>query len=186
MAGKIRNQRTMLQRNHIDRTSLRWRHEGWRNGPRVPESLETLLGIEGYAARLYFGEFAGMIKPGETDHGCRPRRIFLRLRRAEPPAAARSGECAVVARLQHAGQGFDHRLLCGWIRSLYGLLPSTAAWAPGLALDLMEPFRPLIADSAVLSAVNTRMVTERDFVRAGASVALYDLRDGRDSFGHTN
>ncbi len=38
---------------------------------------------------------------------------------------------------------------------------------PALALDLMEPFRPLIADSAVLSAVNTRMVTERDFVRAG-------------------
>ena len=28
---------------------------------------------------------------------------------------------------------------------------------PGLALDLMEPFRPLIADSAVLSAINTRM-----------------------------
>ena len=43
---------------------------------------------------------------------------------------------------------------------------------PALALDLMEPFRPLIADSAVLSAVNTRMVTERDFIRAGASVAL--------------
>ena len=38
---------------------------------------------------------------------------------------------------------------------------------PALALDLMEPFRPLIADSAVLSAVNTGMVTERDFVRAG-------------------
>lgn len=32
---------------------------------------------------------------------------------------------------------------------------------PGLALDLMEPFRPLIADSAVLSSVNTRMVTAR-------------------------
>jgi len=41
-----------------------------------------------------------------------------------------------------------------------------------LALDLMEPFRPLIADSAVLSAINTRMVTADDFVRAGNSVAL--------------
>jgi CRISPR-associated protein Cas1 len=36
----------------------------------------------------------------------------------------------------------------------------------------MEPFRPLIADSAVLRAMNTRMVTARDFVRAGASVDL--------------
>ena len=35
----------------------------------------------------------------------------------------------------------------------------------------MEPFRPLIADSAVLRAINTRMV-ERDFVRGGGTVAL--------------
>jgi hypothetical protein len=44
----------------------------------------------------------------------------------------------------------------------------------------MEPFRVLIADSAVLSAINTRMVTARDFVRAGQSVALRP--DGRKAF----
>lgn len=49
-----------------------------------------------------------------------------------------------------------------------------------LALDLMEPFRPLISDSAVLSAINTRMVTLNDFVRAGDSVAL--TADGRKKF----
>ena len=49
-----------------------------------------------------------------------------------------------------------------------------------LALDLMEPFRPLIADSAVLSAINTRMVTPADFVRAGQAVAL--TPGGRKSF----
>jgi CRISP-associated protein Cas1 len=49
-----------------------------------------------------------------------------------------------------------------------------------LALDLMEPFRPLIVDSAVLSAVNTGMVTPRDFVRAGQSVAL--TPEGRKKF----
>ena len=43
---------------------------------------------------------------------------------------------------------------------------------PALALDLMEPLRPLIADSAVLSAVNTKMVSERDFVMAGQAVSL--------------
>jgi len=36
----------------------------------------------------------------------------------------------------------------------------------------MEPFRPLVADSAVLTAINTRMVTPSDFVRVGPSVAL--------------
>lgn len=44
----------------------------------------------------------------------------------------------------------------------------------------MEPFRPLIADSAVLSAINTRMITSRDFIRTGPAVAL--TPDGRKAF----
>ena len=51
---------------------------------------------------------------------------------------------------------------------------------PALALDLMEPFRPLIADSAVLSAINTRMVTQGDFVKAGPAVAM--TASGRKGF----
>src|SRR5262249_32165458 len=43
---------------------------------------------------------------------------------------------------------------------------------PALALDLMEGFRPLVVDSAVLSAINTRVVTTDDFIRVGDSVAL--------------
>jgi len=44
----------------------------------------------------------------------------------------------------------------------------------------MEPFRPLIADSAVLSAINTRMVVAEDFIRAGNAVAL--TPQGRKKF----
>jgi CRISPR-associated protein Cas1 len=51
---------------------------------------------------------------------------------------------------------------------------------PALALDLMEPFRPLIVDSAVLQAVNTRMVSEKSFLRVAASVAL--TPEGRRAF----
>ena len=51
---------------------------------------------------------------------------------------------------------------------------------PALALDLMEPFRPLAADSAVLSAINMRMVTAKDFVKAGTGVAL--TMAGRKAF----
>jgi len=36
----------------------------------------------------------------------------------------------------------------------------------------MEPFRPLIADSVVLTAINTRMVTSADFIQSGPAVAL--------------
>ncbi len=48
-----------------------------------------------------------------------------------------------------------------------------------LARDLMEGFRPLVADSAVLTAINTRMVTQEDFLRTGDAVAL--TRKGRSS-----
>jgi CRISPR/Cas system-associated endonuclease Cas1 len=44
--------------------------------------------------------------------------------------------------------------------------------SPALALDLMDPFRPLIADSVVLTAINTRMITLGDFIRSDPSVAL--------------
>ena len=49
-----------------------------------------------------------------------------------------------------------------------------------LALDLMEPFRPLIADSAVLTAINTKMVQPEDFIRAGQAVSL--TPSGRKAF----
>jgi CRISPR-associated protein Cas1 len=41
-----------------------------------------------------------------------------------------------------------------------------------MALDLMEEFRPLIADSIVIGAINTGMVTTDDFIRVGPAVAL--------------
>ena len=43
---------------------------------------------------------------------------------------------------------------------------------PALALDLMEEFRPLIAESTVLSCINNRVITGKDFVRAGEAVNL--------------
>ena len=43
---------------------------------------------------------------------------------------------------------------------------------PALALDLMEPFRPLIADSVVVQAINNGEVRPTDFKSAGGSVNL--------------
>ena len=43
---------------------------------------------------------------------------------------------------------------------------------PGLALDLMEPFRPLIAESAVITAINNRMIYPEHFVAAGRGVTM--------------
>ena len=43
---------------------------------------------------------------------------------------------------------------------------------PSLALDLMEPFRPILADSVVLMALNNGEIAPRDFIRNGPSCAL--------------
>jgi CRISPR-associated protein Cas1 len=51
---------------------------------------------------------------------------------------------------------------------------------PALALDMMEPFRPLVADSSVIQAVNNGEVKSSDFVSAAGSVALDP--DGRRRF----
>jgi CRISPR-associated endonuclease Cas1 len=51
---------------------------------------------------------------------------------------------------------------------------------PALALDMMEPFRPLIAESSVLSAINNGEVRASDFIAAAGSVAL--TNDGRKRF----
>ena len=51
---------------------------------------------------------------------------------------------------------------------------------PALALDLAEPFRPLIADSTVLTAINNAEITPADFLVRGDAVAL--TPDGRRRF----
>ena len=43
---------------------------------------------------------------------------------------------------------------------------------PALALDLMEEFRVLVADSVALNLVNTRILSASDFTRRGNGVAL--------------
>ena len=51
---------------------------------------------------------------------------------------------------------------------------------PALALDIMEPFRPIIADSVVLSAINTGEISPNDFVIASTGTAL--TQPGRRRF----
>ena len=172
VAGKVRNQRTMLQRNHIEpkKSSLDMMKTLADRAERS-QDLESLLGIEGSAARVYFGEFAGMIKPGqEPNENATGFSFDFEGRNRRPPRdpvnALLSLAYSMLAKdltVACYAVGFDPYL---------GFYHQLRHGRPALALDLMEPFRPLIADSAVLSALNTRMVTEKDFVRAGASVGL--------------
>ena len=140
-------------------------------------SLEELLGLEGNGARLYFGDFAGMIKPDEGREALDLSFDFEGRNRRPPRdpvnALLSLGYSLLAKDLTVAcyAVGFDPYI---------GFYHQPRFGRPALALDLMEPFRPLIVDSAVLTAINTGMVTPRDFVRVGGSVAL--TASGRKAF----
>lgn len=179
VAGKIRNQRTMLQRNHLEPKAV-WLSEMKRMAERAgnAESLEELLGIEGNAARVYFGAFAGMIKTQEEpDEGDRFPFDFTGRNRRPPRDAVNA-----LLSLAYSVLAKDLMLACYAVGfdPLMGFYHQPRFGRPALALDLMEPFRPLIADSAVLSAINMRMVTQRDFVQVGPAVAM--TPSGRKGF----
>lgn len=171
VAGKARNQRTLLLRNHVEPDSrvLGQMKEMAERAERA-SSLEELLGLEGNAARLYFGAFPGLIKaePGEEvpamfrfDFGGRNRR---------PPRDAVNA----LLSLGYALLAKDFQIACAAVGfdPMMGFYHQPRFGRPALALDLMEPFRPLIVDSAVITAVNTKMVTPEDFIAAGESVGL--------------
>lgn len=184
--GKIRNQRVLLMRNHISppRDAIvdlkRLAHRAGR-----VERADSLLGIEGAAARIYFQHFAGMLKPGteplDPDYvaGEPPRFTFnFRQRNRRPPRdpvnALLSLAYALLAKdltVTAAAVGFDPYL---------GFYHLPRPGRPALALDLMEPFRPLLADSAVITAINNRMVYPEHFIEAGNGVAL--TNSGRKAF----
>jgi len=177
--GKTRNQRTMLQRNHVEPRpeSLLGLKQMAEMAERA-HSLEELLGIEGNAARIYFGEFAGMIK-SEEESGETPQFGFdFAGRNRRPPRDAVNA----LLSLAYSLLAKDLTIACYAVGfdPYMGFYHQPRFGRPALALDLMEPFRPLIGDSAVLSAINTRMVTPRDFVQAGPGVAL--TAAGRKAF----
>jgi CRISPR-associated protein Cas1 len=172
VAGKIRNQRTMLQRNHTEpnpQSLLALKQMGGQ--AERAQSLEELLGIEGNAARVYFGDFAGMIKleeDGEKDSA--QFRFDFSCRNRRPPRDAVNAMLSLAYSL--LAKDFTIACYAVGFDPYMGFFHQPRFGRPALALDLMEPFRPLIADSAVLTAINTRMVTPRDFVQAGPAVAL--------------
>ena len=185
--GKILNCRTLLMRNHREPSvkSLRGLKRLAARSLQA-DSLASLLGIEGSAARAYFGDFAGMLKvdcalssaaAGEALAQTRPAFDF-RGRNRRPPRdpvnamlslaySLLTKDCLIAA----TTVGLDPHL---------GFYHQVKPGKPALALDLMEPFRPLIADSVVLSAINTKMVTPDHFIEAGKSVVLSDT--GRKHF----
>lgn len=163
VAGKIRNQRTLLRRNHRARPQNVVKELArLADAAQRVRSMPALLGVEGTAARLYFSHFSGMVRPTlPFDFKERTRRpptdplnallSFLYTLLVKDCTAA----CIAVGLDPYLG--FYHQIHYG---------------RPSLALDLAEEFRPLIADSVAITLVNTEVLGAGDFVRRGPACAL--------------
>jgi CRISPR-associated protein Cas1 len=111
--------------------------------PMLPDAAATeeLMGVEGAAARAYFGALGVMMPDGLAFEG----------RSRQPPLdvvnAALSYGYAILA-----GEAVSALCAAG-LDPAIGLLHADADRRPSLALDLMEEFRPLIVDQVVTSAI---------------------------------
>jgi CRISPR-associated protein Cas1 len=163
VAAKIRNSRTMIRRNHSSPDPVLLRHlEILAKTAEQSDAIASLLGVEGAAARAYFGGFAGMLA---RDEG-----FDLDGRNRRPP---RDPVNALLS--------FCYGLLvkdCTLALSVAGLDPMLGFYhrprfgRPALALDMMEELRPIVADSVVLGVINNGVVTRDDFVIHSTGVAL--------------
>jgi CRISPR-associated protein Cas1 len=173
--NKIANCRTLLRRNHPDAPESTLREMSMASqATERASSLPELLGVEGNAARLYFEAFPALIRvnPGGElgfDFTTRSRRPPK-----DPVNALLSFAYSLLAKelaVAVRAVGLDPFL---------GFYHQPRYGRPALALDLMEEFRPIIADSVVLSAINTGVVTSADFVRSSLGVAMRP--EGRKRF----
>lgn len=139
------------------------------------QSLQELLGIEGSAAARYFGAFSNMLK---LDNDEKSFAFDFTNRNRRPPAdpvnALLSYAYTLLVRtwtVTLSAVGFD---------PYRGFYHQPRYGRPALALDMMEPFRPLIAESSVVNAINNGEVRPSDFIYVAGSVNL--ANDGRKRF----
>ena len=168
---KAANQRTQLRRNappsaQLDRVLADIDQLAARAAE--AQSPETLLGIEGNAARCYFSCFAQTLKPRDFDATAWDFNARNRRPPADPVNAMLSFAYALLVKECTVA------LLAEGLDPYWGLYHRPRHGRPALALDLMEPFRPLLADSSVITAINTGMVRADHFTRAASACAMTD------------
>lgn len=163
--NKILNQRTLLRRNHTAAPEVVLNEvKSLARQAAECSNRKSLLGIEGSAARLYFSELVGMLKGpsiGDFDYRGRNRR---------PPKDPLNAMLSFCYALLTKDWALALQLV--GLDPLLGFLHEPRFGRPALALDLMEPFRPLVADSVVVSAINNGEVGPRDFIVTPVGCAM--------------
>lgn len=174
VAGKLQNSRHVLLRGARDakdnkdiqnlRQTSRLLASQIRKLPETMD-LDVLRGLEGDGARVYFAATSWLIRVDQ-------RLVFNFERRSRRPPLDRFN--ALISflytllvndcRSALEGVGLDPQL---------GFLHAVRPGRPALALDLMEEFRPILADRLALTLINRGQLTEQSFeARIGGAVYL--------------
>ncbi|WP_419948224.1 CRISPR-associated endonuclease Cas1 [Candidatus Palauibacter sp.] len=179
--AKIRNSRTMLRRNWRAEPDVAGKERalagltGVARRARHARDVQQLLGLEGEAAAIYFGSFDRMLAR-RRENGLDGFSFETRNRRPprDPVNAMLSLGYAVLTR------AMTHTLSSTGLDPYMGLYHRLRHGRPALALDLMEPFRAIIADSTVIQVVNNGEIKPSDFVMNGTACSLKP--SGRKAF----
>lgn len=132
---------------------------------RGPVDLDELRGMEGEAARIYFGVFNHLIVAQKDD-------FVFNSRSRRPPLdnvnAMLSFMYVVLGHdVQSALQGVG-------LDPCVGFLHADRPGRPSLALDLLEEFRPFLADRLVLTLINRQQVRAKGFEKAPSGAVTMD------------
>lgn len=172
--GKIANSRSVIDRairDHallVDVPELRAASDSLKEtlkSTRQGETLETVRGLEGNAARRYFEVFGQLVLHQRED-------FAFTTRNRRPPQDN-----------MNALLSFFYTLLTNETASALeavgldpyvGFLHTDRPGRPSLALDLMEELRPIFADRLALSLVNRKQVNGRGFITKESGGVLMD------------
>lgn len=174
VAAKIANSRTVLMRAVRDYPELSGRAELdsatarlARDGMHAREAgeLDVLRGIEGDSASTYFGVFNHLITAQRDD-------FVFRGRSRRPPLDAVNALLSFLYSMLIN----DARSACeaSGLDAAVGYLHRDRPGKPGLALDLVEEFRPFLADRLALSLINLQQVRPQGFVTAESGGVTMD------------
>ncbi len=174
LTGKVANSRTVLkraQRDHGDKvdneaidgavkrlgTSLKRLQDDL--------DLDMIRGVEGDAAHIYFGVFDHLVTRGKDA-------FYFHQRSRRPPLDRVN--CLLSFLYTLLAHDVRSALECTGLDPAVGFLHRDRPGRPGLALDLMEEFRPM-ADRLALSLINLGQLQKKDFtISEAGSVRMKD------------
>jgi len=132
---------------------------------KVPSPLDAIRGIEGMAANIYFDNFDHLINANK------PAFTFTARSRRPPLDNINALLSFLYTLLVH---DVTAALESVGLDPAVGFLHRDRPGRPSLALDMMEEFRPFLADRLALSLINRQQIKQQGFQRTESGAVIMD------------